>query len=132
MIVIVGGLGAVAYVGASDAKTSPSGETPPAATACPDPVAAALPGGAGTLVAAFTTPLHAVTICQDNAGSLHYYGASITDPGTNLHRRAELTDFGYQAVNGEYRYEIRVHDGELVICRGAGVIGREQLQPVAS
>lgn len=80
-------------------------------SACPTAAASWLPGGGAgaTLVAAYTTEKHVITVCQTGSGQLYYDGqvrGSAPNTETHISIPAEQTSSGFVARNKSYVYEI--------------------------
>ncbi|WP_369147183.1 hypothetical protein [Streptomyces sp. R44] len=119
-------IGSLDSGGADDPKpTSSAGGT---GTACPSRIASALPSGDGaTLVEAFRTDDHRITLCRTAAGKLYYYGEFRDQREAGIAMPAKKTGDGYEANNSPYRYVI---SGSTVsIYKSGSRIGREELTP---
>ncbi|KOX31601.1 MULTISPECIES: zinc finger Ran-binding domain-containing protein [unclassified Streptomyces] len=121
--------GALDSAGPDDAK--PSAKPGGTGAACPSRIASALPGGGGaTLVDAFRTDEHRITLCRTKTGKIYYYGEFRDGRETGIAMPAKKTDDGYEANNRPYRYVI---SGDTVsIYKSGSRIGREVLTPEPS
>ncbi|MFD3568870.1 zinc finger Ran-binding domain-containing protein [Streptomyces sp. NPDC058667] len=137
---VVGGLvllgilngGITAIVGSLDeADPKPTASRGPAAAACPSRIASTLPSGRGaTLVEAFRTDDHRITLCRTKAGKLYYYGEFRDGREAGITMPAKKTGDGYEATNTPYRYV--VSGGTVSIYKSGSRIGREELTPEPS
>ncbi|MBN0043751.1 hypothetical protein JS756_06440 [Streptomyces actuosus] len=105
--------GTSAYVFTHDSAAPTTGVPLRAGERCPAPVAARIPDGTGaTLLHAYTTEAHRISLCQTVSGKI-YYDGSWLHPDTAQKRSeeitvpAERTADGYRARNGSYQYIIR-------------------------
>jgi Zn-finger in Ran binding protein and others len=93
---------------------------------CPGRIAAQLPGGDGaTLVEAYRTTYHRITLCRTASGKLYYFGEAADQQGQHIAIPATKTSSGYIARNGVYRYVI--HHGVVTIYKSGSQIGEEDL-----
>ncbi|MBL1109161.1 hypothetical protein JK361_32010 [Streptomyces sp. 5-8] len=115
-----------------DSSSESSGSTPRStAEACPERIAAELPGGDGAeLVRAFRTKNKQITLCRTASGSLYYYGEFSDGREKGIAMKARATSKGFEARNGEYRYV--VHGGAVTIYQSGRRIGEEDLTPEPS
>ncbi|MFF0478164.1 hypothetical protein [Streptomyces sp. NPDC004284] len=119
-------IGSLDSGGATDATPSPSADG--TGTACPSRIASALPSGEGsTLVEAFRTEDHRITLCRTAAGRLYYYGEFRDQREAGIAMPAKKTSDGYEANNGPYRYVI--NGSTVSIYKSGARIGREGLTP---
>jgi hypothetical protein len=93
-----------------DDLNTPATAPPSTSPSCPAAVSSWLPGGSeATLVAAYTTERHVITLCRDGSGQLYYDGQlrnSAATPDTHISIPAEQTSSGFVARNKNYVYEI--------------------------
>ncbi|MGW5776708.1 hypothetical protein [Streptomyces sp. NPDC003863] len=119
-------IGALDSGGEPDSK--PTSSASGTGAACPSRIASALPSGEGaTLVEAFHTDAHRITLCRTEAGKLYYYGEFRDQREAGIAMPAKKTNDGYEANNSPYRYVI---SGSTVsIYKSGSRIGREELTP---
>ncbi|MGA5196655.1 hypothetical protein [Streptomyces exfoliatus] len=126
-----GGVGAI--LGALDEAEDPkpTATAGPTSAACPSRIASTLPSGKGsTLVEAFRTQDHRITLCRTKAGKLYYYGEFRDGREAGIAMPAKKTSSGYEANNSPYRYVIS--DGAVSIYKSGSRIGHEELSPEPS
>ncbi|MFE9741469.1 hypothetical protein [Streptomyces sp. NPDC006477] len=137
---VVGGLvllgilngGITAIVSSLDeADPTPTTSTGPTAAACPSRVASTLPSGEGaTLVEAFRTDDHRITLCRTTAGKLYYFGEFRDGREKGISMPAKKTSDGYEARNSPYRYVI--DGGTVSVYKSGSRIAHEELTPEPS
>ncbi|MFJ4340870.1 hypothetical protein [Streptomyces sp. NPDC088915] len=122
-------VGALDSGGPDDAE--PTAKPTGTGAACPSRIASALPSGEGaTLVDAFRTDDHRITLCRTKAGKLYYYGEFRDGREAGIAMPAKKTSDGYEANNRPYRYVI---SGDTVsIYKSGSRIGRNELTPEPS
>ncbi|MCT2587875.1 hypothetical protein [Actinophytocola gossypii] len=109
------------------APAEPAGAPVP----CPEPVARHLPEPGATLVAAYRTDRHLVTLCRLPGGQVFYDGRRRGRPATPenvISLRAGQRPDGWLARNGATTY--RVTGDTLVVSDGKTVLLRDRLRPV--
>jgi hypothetical protein len=108
--------------------------TTAAATPCPPRVAKWMPGGtsSATLIAAYQTPQHLITLCRGVDGSVRYDGqvkGQLATPEFHISLPARATPTGYTAQNLDYTYEIK--GSVVIVTKGLEVISETALQPAS-
>ncbi|ASU84190.1 hypothetical protein CDO52_16575 [Nocardiopsis gilva YIM 90087] len=82
----------------------------------------------GTLVEAFMSADKLITLCRTESGRLFYYGEYYAEPESGTLVPAEVTDNGYVAESGPFRYEIS--GDEVVVFRNGEELSRDMLMPL--
>ncbi|MFE2559261.1 zinc finger Ran-binding domain-containing protein [Streptomyces sp. NPDC059352] len=129
------GIAQSVFIGAldSDDPTDSKPTSSPSSTgaACPSRIASALPSGKGaSLVEAFHTKDHQITLCRTKAGKLYYYGEFRDQREAGIAMPAKKTSDGYEANNSPYRYVIS--GGTVTIYKSGSRLDREELTPEPS
>ncbi|MFJ4467880.1 hypothetical protein ACIP2X_10450 [Streptomyces sp. NPDC089424] len=113
MVVSAALAGAGVHLFLRDSAAPPDAGPLRAGAPCPTAVAARIPDGAGaTLLHAYTTELHRITLCRTARGRI-YYNGSWLDPDAARRKSgqitipAEPTANGYRARNKDFLYVIR-------------------------
>ncbi|MEU3205972.1 hypothetical protein ABZ702_19260 [Streptomyces cyaneofuscatus] len=119
------------FSGTERDSTDSRSRTSPAAPACPDRIAEAIPSGEGAvLIEAFRTKNKQITMCRTTGDRLYYYGEFSDQREPGIAMRASKKPDGYEARNDPYSY--RIKDGAVTIYRDGTRIGREELTPEPS
>jgi len=82
------------------------------------------------LIRAYRTDNKQITLCRTPDDQLYYYGEFTGRPSTGIAMEAEVTQDGYVARNGPYRYTI--DRGTVIVTQNGRRIGREDLTPEPS
>ncbi|MER5260666.1 hypothetical protein ABTZ99_01120 [Actinosynnema sp. NPDC002837] len=111
--------------------TGELGAAPGGAAPCPWSVGRWLPAGGGgaTLVGAYQTGKHLVTLCRTASGQVYYDGQVKGKPADTVNHislPAESTGGGWEARNGNFTY--RVADGRITVRERGSVVLDEPLQ----
>lgn len=131
------GIGVVVLVQLFASLVPDGGGTEPAAPAatapvpCPEAVARHLPTPGATLVAAYQTDRHLVTLCRLPDDRVFYDGRRKDRPATRetlISLPAGQTRDGWLARNGDTTYEVT--GDTLVVSEGSTVLLRDPLRPV--
>ncbi|MFB7587629.1 hypothetical protein [Streptomyces sp. NPDC056169] len=123
--------GSLGLGGPDDSDTKPTAAPSRSGPACPSRIASALPSGKdATLVKAFRTDDHRITLCSTTAGKLYYYGEFRDQREAGIAMPAKKTAKGYEATNSPYRYVIA--DGAVTIYKSGTRLDREELTPEPS
>lgn len=101
-------------------------------TPCPATAATWLPGGGSgsTLVGAYQTNKHLITLCKASSGQVYYDGqvkGKPADTDNHISLPATSTGAGWVARNGVYTYTIA--NGAVVVANSGKVVLNETLQP---
>lgn len=112
-------------------ETRSSGSTAAPGTTCPAATASWLPGGGSgaTLVAAYQTNKHVITLCRATGGQVYYDGQVKGKPADTDHHinlPATSTGAGWVARNGVYTYTIA--NGTVTVAKSGTVVLNEMLQ----
>lgn len=106
--------------------------SPTSSSICPPQVAEWLPdgGNGATLVAAYQTSAHFITLCTADTGQVYYDGqvkGAPVDNTNHISLPAEPSGDGYVATNGPYTYQIT--GGEVIVSENGTVVSTDQLEP---